>query len=401
MIDPTKVALIHDFLNQAGGAERVVAALHRLFPTAPIYTTIVDWNVLWPSLRDADIRASWMQWLPGLKRHFKKYVLLYPFAIESVDLREYDLVISSSSAFAKGAVVRPDALHVCYCHTPMRFAWDFNAYVDREHLGRTVRIALGPVIRFLRRWDLRTKDRPMVYVANSTVVRERIRRLYGRPSELVYPPVELPTPAATTTLGDYHLVVSRLNGYKRIDLAIDAFNALGWPLVVIGDGPQRHALEARAGPRIHFLGRVPDATVAEYYACCRGLVVPGAEDFGIAPLEANLAGRPVIAYRDGGALDTVVDGHTGIFFEVQTPAALADAVRRCEAVQWNPAELRHHAERFSEAVFRDRMLAVIDRALDETRHLASRDSASPCELQPAALPSVEELGSWVRTIPRH
>jgi glycosyltransferase involved in cell wall biosynthesis len=354
-----KVALVHDYLNQAGGAERVLGVLHRMFPEAPIYTTILDRRALWAPLRDADIRTSWMQHLPGLRRHFKKYLPLYPRAIEQFDLRAFDLVISSSSAFAKGARVRAGAHHVCYCHTPMRFAWDFDRYIAREGFPPGTRLALLPIIRYLRRWDLTTKDRPHLYIANSSAVQQRIRTTYGRTSEIVFPPVDIARYAPSPVTADYYLVVARLNGYKRIDLAIEAFNALRSPLLVIGDGPQRPRLQRIAGPTVHFGGRLSDGEVAKHLAQCRGLVFPGEEDFGIAPIEAALSGRPVVAFKAGGALDTVQDGRTGVFFEEASPRALIDAVRRCEQIVWDRAMLRKHGEQFSEQVFRARIGALL------------------------------------------
>jgi glycosyltransferase involved in cell wall biosynthesis len=361
-----KVALVHDYLNQAGGAERVLGVLHGMFPTAPIYTTIVDHDVLWPSLRDADIRTSWMQRLPGLRKHFKKYLPFYPRAIEGFDLREYDLVISSSSAFAKAARAGSGALHVCYCYTPMRFVWDFDHYATQEGLTRITRLALRPLIRRLGRWDLATRDRPDVYLTSSSAVQERIQRIYGRSSEIVCPPVDSDRYAVTDSDEPYYLVVSRLNGYKRIDIAVRAFNALGHCLLVIGDGPQRARLEAIAKPNVRFAGRLADADVARHYGRCRGVVFPGEEDFGIVPLEANLSGRPVVAYRGGGALDTVHDGRTGVFFERPDPVSLAEAVRRCDQIRWDKRALRQHGEQFSEQAFRARFLSVLEKALGRT-----------------------------------
>jgi glycosyltransferase involved in cell wall biosynthesis len=362
-----RIAIVHDYLNQAGGAERVVAVLHEMFPQAPIYTTILDRSSLWPALQDADIRTSWMQHLPGLKRHFKKYLPLYPAAIESFDLRGYDLVISSSSAFAKGARVPPGARHICYCHTPMRFAWDYESYVAREGLGRAVRMVLPPFIRALRRWDIRTADRPHVFISNSSVVAGRILRCYGRSSEVVYPPVEIDRYTPASDSGDNYLVVSRLNSYKRIDLAVRAFTEAGRPLLIVGDGPYRAALERMAGPTIQFTGRMRDEEVAWYYARCRGLIFPGEEDFGITPLEANASGRPVVAYRAGGALDTVIDGKTGVCFHEQTVESLRDAVARCDALTWFRDDLRRHAEHFSVAAFRSRFESIVERELSRVR----------------------------------
>jgi glycosyltransferase involved in cell wall biosynthesis len=346
-----KIALVHDYLNQLGGAERVVGSLHKLFPQAPIYTTILDRAKLWESLSDAEIHTSWMQHLPALNRHFKAYLPLYPLAMESLDLRAYDLVVSSSSAWAKSVITRPGAVHLCYCHTPMRFAWDYARYVEREQFGLLARAALPPVVAWLKAWDVRTAARPTRYIANSTVVRERIRRHYGQDSEVIFPPVEVARYQPSDVDEPYYLVVSRLAPYKRIDLAVEAFNRLGLPLVVIGDGPDRSALERMARPNVRFVGRLPDGEVASAMSRCRALLFPGEEDFGITPLEANAAGRPVIAYRAGGALDTVRHGETGLFFDEPNVTSLMAAVRRCQTHRWDKGKLRRHAERFSEAVF--------------------------------------------------
>ena len=362
-----KVAIVHDYLNQAGGAERVVVSLHRLFPEAPIYTSILDRDSLWPGLADADIRTSWLQRMPGLKKHFKKYLLFYPRAIESFDLSGYDLVISSSSAFAKGAIAGPRAIHVCYCHTPMRFVWDYDQYVQREGFGRLEKTLLPFAVRRLRRWDLATASRPSAYIANSSAVAARIRNCYGRDSRVIPPPVDIPAEGSFSGDEPYYLIVSRLNGYKRIDLPVRVFSERGWPLVVIGDGPQRKMLEALAGPSVQFLGRLPDVEVQRHYAVSRGLILPGEEDFGITPLEANAAGRPVIAYRGGGALDTVRHEQTGILFNEQTASALEEAVLAAGERRWDKATLRRHALRFGEERFRSDFQAVLDRLLASSR----------------------------------
>jgi len=369
-----KVAIVHDYLNQAGGAERVVGTLHTMFPEAPIFTTILDRGSLWEVLRDADIRTSWMQKLPLLKRHFKAYLLFYPGAIERFDLREYDLVISSSSAFGKAAITRKDAVHICYCHTPMRFVWDYERYMEREQYGSPVRAVLVPVLRRFRKWDVKTAVRPDTYVANSTVVADRIRRFYGRESVIVPPPVAVQRFTPGNKVEDFYLIVSRLNPYKRVDLVVKAFNDLGHPLVIIGDGPDRVALERMAKPNIKFLGRLPDPEVADYYARCRALIFPGDEDFGIVPLEANAAGRPVIAYKAGGALDTVVNGQTGIFFQELTPESLSEAVLCAEKTTWNSAAIRKHAEDYAEPHFRERFMRVVEETVE--KRLGSRAKQS-------------------------
>lgn len=365
-----KIAIVHDYLNQAGGAERVVGTLHTMFPAAPIYTTILDRTSLWGVLHDADIRTSWMQKLPLLKRHFKKYLLFYPGAIERFDLREYDLVISSSSAFGKAAITRPDALHICYCHTPMRFVWDYERYMEREQYGSPVRAILVPVLRRFRTWDVKTASRPDLYVANSSVVADRIKRFYGRESVIVPPPVAVQRFTPVEHPENFYLIVSRLNPYKRVDLVVKAFNDLGRKLVIIGDGPDAATLRRMAKPNITFLGRLPDPEVADYFARCQAVLFPGDEDFGIVPLEANAAGRPVIAYHAGGALDTVQEGKTGIFFNELTPESMSEAVLRSEAIAWDSAAIRCHAEEYAEPRFRERFLALVEQVVEQ-RHGAS------------------------------
>ena len=362
-----KVAIVHDYLNQAGGAERVVGVFHRMFPDAPIYTTILDRDRIWPDLRQADIRTTWMQRLPGLRAHFKKYLLFYPWAIESLDLRAYDVVLSSSSAFAKGARARPGAVHLCYCYTPMRFAWQHERYVARERIGRVSRLALAPAIAWLRRWDLRTAARPDQYIAISSVVAERIRRWYGRDSQVIPPPVDITRFGPSDGVDGYYLIVSRLNGYKRIDLAVEAFSRMGLPLFVVGDGPQRPELERRAGANIRFLGALPDSEVATLYARCQALVLPGEEDFGLTVIEANASGRPVVAFGAGGALDSVIDGVTGVLFEHQTIDSLIAAVHKCGRQVWRTEVLRRHAEDFGEEAFRSRFMAALTHLLETGR----------------------------------
>lgn len=351
-----KVAIVHDYLNQMGGAERVVAVLHEVFPEAPIYTTIIDKKVLPPELANADIRPSWMQKLPGLRKHFKKYLPLYPHAIESFDLRDYDLVISSSSAFAKGAIKNKGALHICYCYTPMRFVWDFHNYIKNEELNIFYRNLLKPIISHLKHWDLETKNRPDYYVAISNAVKSRIKKIYGKEAEVIFPPVEVEKFNIRNGPEDFYLIVSRLNSYKKIDLAIEAFNLIGIPLKIIGTGPYLRALMKMAKPNIEFLGRLTDREIADYYASCKALIFPGEEDFGLAPLEANASGRPVIAFKGGGALDTVKEGENGIFFARHSIESLIDAIKLMEKTikDFSPHKIRQHALKFDKKVFIER-----------------------------------------------
>ena len=352
-----KVAIVHDFLNQMGGAERVVATFREIFPEAPIFTTIVDRKILVPELANADIRPSWMQKLPGWKKHFKKYLPLYPGAIESLEVKEYDLLISSSSAFAKSVIKGPNALHICYCYTPMRFAWDYRNYVEKESLNIFLRGVLPLVIARLKKWDLKTRCRPDYYIAISSAVRLRIKKIYGKDAEVIFPPVDVRKYQPKERADNFYLIVSRLNSYKRIELAVEAFNLLGLPLKIIGSGPFLGTLKSMARPNVTFLGRLTDQEVPDYYAACKALIFPGVEDFGIAPLEANAAGRPVIAFKGGGAVDTVAEGLNGLFFQENTAESLISAIRSFEMGKYDfqPGLIHEYALRFDKEIFKQKM----------------------------------------------
>jgi glycosyltransferase involved in cell wall biosynthesis len=360
-----KIAIVHDYLNQMGGAERVVELLHRMYPEAPIYTTIVDWDRLWPELRNADIRTTWMQKIPGILKRSKQFFWLYPFAIGSLNLRGYDLVISSSSAYAKGAPVKGKTIHLCYCHTPMRFAWDFSTYMEANEASKFQKVLAKWMMIPLRMWDKVTSKKIHRLIANSTVVKTRIATYYGRASIVIYPPVNISRfTIADNDIGDYFLVVSRLVSYKRIDLAVEACTKTGKKLVVIGDGPDRKKLELLSGPTVQFMGRLPDELVVHYMQHCQALIFPGVEDFGITPLEVNACGRPVVAFRGGGALDTVVPDVNGVFFEQQTVVSLIEGLDSMDQKKWNSLNIRKHAEEFSEAVFIKGLTELIEKLMD-------------------------------------
>jgi len=342
-----------------GGAERVAEAMHDSFPSAPIYTTVALQNNLPQRLRTADIRTSPLQKLPALDRRFRHYFMLYPLAVEHFDLSQYDLIFSSSSGYAKGVRRRRNAIHVCYCHTPMRWVWRYEDYVARERFGTMARATLPFLLWGLRRWDLRASQQPNYYIANSRVVARQIKQVYGREAFVIPPPIDVNRFQMSTETSDYYLVLSRLMPYKRIDLAIEACKRANRRLVVIGDGPDRSRLEALADDRIEFLGRQPDEIVNYYASRCRALLFPGEEDFGMAPLEANAAGRPVIAYRGGGAVETVEEGTTGIFFDQADSRALAQAIEKFENLRWDQSALRRHAEKFDRSVFAFRVLQFL------------------------------------------
>ncbi|MBP1464549.1 glycosyltransferase [Candidatus Chloroploca sp. M-50] len=359
-----RVAIIHDYLNQYGGAERVLEALCELFPGAPVYTSIYDAEAMPGHYRTWDIRTSFMQRLPGWRKYFRRYFLLYPTAFESFDFSEYDLLISSSSAYAKGVIPRPGALHICYCHTPMRFAWRTREYIEREEITGLQRVLLPIGLTYVRLWDVITANRVDRFVANSYEVAGRIARYYGRSSQVIAPPVDLP-PYEPQPAGDFYLAGGRLIPYKRIELIIEAFTKLRLPLKVFGDGRDRQRLQQLAGPNIEFLGWVDEGTRCDLFARCRAFIFPGEEDFGITPLEAMAAGRPVIAYGAGGALETVIDGVTGRFFHQQTAAAVAAAVAASHADWYDQAAIRRHAEQYRRDLFLSRMRTVIDETLQD------------------------------------
>jgi glycosyltransferase involved in cell wall biosynthesis len=354
-----KIAIVHDYLNQFGGAERVVSALHEIYPDAPIYTSIYDEKRMPANFRKMDIRTSFMQKLPFVFRFFKYYLLFYPLAFESFDLSEYDVILSSSSAFAKGVKKRKDQLHICYCHNPMRFVWRYDDYVKRESIPAWLKSLLPLVLGPVKKWDLQTSEAVDFFIANSSVVAQRIARTYNRKSVIITPPVECAYFKPSSLSHDYFLVVSRLNTYKRIDVVVEAFNKLDLSLKIIGEGPDRRSLQRMAGPNIEFLGKVTDAELAKHLSECRALVFPGEEDFGIVPLEAMACGRPVIAYQAGGAEETVVDGETGIFFGEQTSASLMQGIKRFQFIIFDKSKIRQQAKKFDKEIFKRKIKEYI------------------------------------------
>lgn len=362
MVSALRLALVHDWLNQRGGAEDVLETLVRMYPEAPVYTSIYAPEAMPGSYRQWDIRTLWIDRLPGIHGHHQPYLPAYPLAWGGCDLSDYDIILSNKSGFCHGVRHGPETLHVCYCLAPTRYVWELDAYIAREGLGGAARAALRPLIAALRRWDFAAAQRVNTFIAISTAIRERIRRYYGRDSEIIYPPVatERFQPASRTE--DYFLVVSRLIPYKRIDLAVQACTRLGLPLKVGGRGRDLDRLREMAGPTVEFLGYVPDDALPELMARCRALLFPGLEDFGITPVQAQAAGRPVIAYGGGGALDTVIPGQTGALFDAMTVDSLADALARFDAAAYSPAALRAHAERFDERVFEQRLSRALEQA---------------------------------------
>lgn len=356
-----RVALVHDYLNQYGGAERVLEALQALFPEAPVYTSIYDPRAMPAAWRDWEIRPSFMQRLPGWRRLFRLYLPWYPLAFESFDLRGYDLVLSSSSAFAKGVIPPDGARQVCYCHNPPRFLWQTATYLEHERIGRLGRLLLQPLLHRLRVWDVTASARVDTFIANSHNVAARIGRLYRRESVVIHPPVEIAAFPPAQERGTYFLTGGRLVPYKRFDLPVVACSRLDLPLRVYGQGRDRARLAALAGPSVQFAGRVSQEELARLYRDCRAYIFPGEEDFGISPLEAMACSRPVIAYAAGGALESVVEGVTGTFFRRQDPAALVQVLERFDDQAFDRAAIRRHAERFDRAHFQAQIGQLIER----------------------------------------
>jgi glycosyltransferase involved in cell wall biosynthesis len=339
-----------------------------------------------------------MQRLPLVKKHHQPFLPLFPLAFEQLDLRAYDLVISDSSAFAKGIITRPEALHICYCHTPMRWAWNYEEYVERERLGRLARVALAPTIILLRQWDYATAARVDYFVANSPNVAARIAKYYRRESVYIPPPVDTSEFRVSSEREDYFLIVSRLIPYKRIDLAIAAFNQLRLPLRIIGGGRDEQRLRRMAGPTIRLMGRQTDEAIRAQMASCRALIFPGEDDFGITPLEAQASGRPVIAYGAGGALASIVPGRTGTFFHTQTPEALAQAVAGFRDSAFDPLTIRQHAQTFDTEQFGERFLRFVESKLaahPTLSRLARLDYQGTGGALPAVAPSPGDVFSRV------
>jgi glycosyltransferase involved in cell wall biosynthesis len=359
-----KVALVHDWLTGLRGGERVLEQLCLLYPEADIFTLVHVRGSSGPIIEARRIFTSFLDRLP--KRTYRRYLPLFPLAIESLDLRRYELVLSTSHAVAKGCKPAPGAKHVAYVHTPMRYVWDqFDAYFGEGRASVLTRFAAHAVAPYLRDWDVRSTARAHGLIANSRFVAGRIQRFWNRETDaVVYPPVETSrfVPSADGP-SDYGLIVSALVPYKRVELAVSAWSRLKKPLLIAGDGPERENLERAAGPSVRFLGAVSQHDLPALYAHARCFVLPGEEDFGIAPVEAQAAGRPVLAFGRGGALETVIDGETGAFFAEPTVESLLDGISRIEQLRIDPARVRAHAQRFDAARFGPELKGAIDAVL--------------------------------------
>lgn len=368
---PANIALVHDWLIHMRGGEKVLEALCEVFPRADIFTLFSRRSRLSPVFKDRVIRNSFLAFLPGIRFYYRWLLPLFPLAVRTLDLTGYHLVISSSHCVAKGVKIPAGALHVCYCHTPVRYAWGFRDEYFGSFPG-LLRMAVNGILNAFKKWDLRSNASVHFFIANSENTRRRIREFYGRDSEVIYPPADtrLFSVLKSADAGDYYLAVSALVPYKRVDLAVEAFNRLGKRLVVVGEGPEFGKLRRLADWHIDFMHNLSQKQLVEIYAGARALVFPGDEDFGIVPVEAQACGCPVIAYAKGGALESVTE-RTGVFFKEQTIESLVDAIRRFEKMSFDPTLIQTNARRFDREIFKEKIGTFVSHRWEERR--AQRD----------------------------
>lgn len=366
-----RIALVHDYLNQFGGAERVLEAFCEIFPDAPIYTLIYDPKKMKGAFSERKIRTSFLQKIPFAKSKHRIFPLLMPVAVEQFDLSDYDIVLSDSASFAKGIITKPETLHICYCHTPLRYAWDdSHKYIEEFGLPKIIKRFIPFFMNYIRIWDKEAALRVDKFICNSNFVAKRIKKYYSRDAEVIYPPVDtknfLLSPAKSW--GSYFLMVGRLLAYKRFDIAAKAFNKLGKPLKIIGDGPEEKKLKKISNKNIEFLGEISREKLKNYYQNCLALIFPQEEDFGIVPLEAMACGKPIIAYRGGGALESIQDGETGIFFNEQTVDSLIGAINRFHPEKFDAQTIRAHALKFDKEIFKKNIKKFVEKSYHDYRN---------------------------------
>ncbi|MGB5714522.1 MAG: glycosyltransferase [Waterburya sp.] len=354
-----KVALVHDYLTQQGGAERVFEMLCRFFEQADVYAAVY-YKETTVDIQRHPIRTTFLQKIPGAKKNFRLFAPLYYSAFRQLNLEEYDLIISSTSSFAKGVRKRPGAMHICFCHNVTRFLWDTRKYLEEYSAYRKLTPLIRPILRSMREQDLKYAKEPDLYIANSSTVAQRIKQIYKRKALVINYPIDSNKFVFSGQKEDFYLISSRMISYKRLDIAVEAFNWLGLPLIITGDGPERKRLEAMSLSNIKFLGYVDDEWRTHLMAKAKAVVIVALEDYGLVPIEANASGTPVIAYGAGGVLDTQVSGKTGILFSPQSPDALQAAIKQVESQSWDYAAIRTHAvNNFSESVFFQQVSDVI------------------------------------------
>ncbi len=360
-----RLALVHDYLAQDGGAERVLKAMSELWPEAPIFLLFHDKTKI-KDFPAENIRESWLSKMPFIKSHFQWYLPLMPTATERFNLSDFDVVVSSTSGFAKGVLTSPNTLHISYCHTPARYLWsDTHTYVADLPYNPAVKALLPGVISRLRLWDKMSTDRVDHFVANSATVRYRINKYYRRESDIIFPPTDTHLFSPSASVEDYFVAGGRLVPYKRLDMVVQAFNRLRYPLKIFGTGPELEHLQKHAKPNIEFVGRISDEAKGELLRHAKAFIHPQLEDFGITPVETMAAGRPVIAYGEGGATETVVPGETGVFFQKQSWESLLDAVLHFDHTAWNSANIKSQAEKFSVANFKTNLKQYVDNRYEE------------------------------------
>jgi len=364
-----KIALVHDHLTQDGGAERVLRVFREIFPDAPVYTLVYDKKKMGKEFDGKNIKTSFIQKIPGGVKKFKWFLPLMPLATEKHEMDDYDVVLSNSSALSKGVITRPESLHICYCHTPTRYLWtDTHLYIRELSHGSLVKKAVSLMLPRLRIWDRMAAERVDKFVANSKTVQKRISKYYGRGSDVIYPPVDVSGFKIYPNQENYFLAGGRLVPYKRFDLVVRAFNKLGIPLKIFGEGPESEKLQEMAKSNISFLGKVTDEEKKELYGKCLAFIHPQEEDFGLMVVEAMASGRPVVAYPKGGALETVVEGKTGTFFPDQSWESLAHTIIRFKPEEYRPEEIRAHAAQFDTGVFKDKIKNYIENSWQEFRN---------------------------------
>ncbi len=366
-----RVALVHDYLNQYGGAEKVLEAFTELFPYAPIHTLIYDPKQMHGNFSDKDIRPSFLQKIPFAKSKHRLFPLFMPMAVEQFDFSDYDLVLSDSASYAKGVITRPETLHVCYCHTPTRYAWDdSHKYIQEFGFPGMVKKLIPFFMNYIRLWDREAAMRVDKFICNSKFVAQRIKKYYNQDAEIIYPPVDttlfspLESPSKTD---EYFLMVGRLLPYKRFDLAVQAFNQLGKRLIIVGDGPERKKLQKMARDNIRFLGEVPNQQLREFYQHCQAFIFPQEEDFGIVAIEAMAAGKPIIAYKGGGVLESVEEGKTGLFFNQQSSESLTNAIKEFKSKDFDSQQICNHALKFDKRKFKKKIKDFVERSWEEHR----------------------------------
>jgi glycosyltransferase involved in cell wall biosynthesis len=366
-----KTALIHDHLAQDGGAEKVLKIFTKLYPDAPIYTLLYEEKNVLENFKDKRIETSIIQKLPGGIKHYQWYMPFMPRAVEFFDLHSYDVVISDASAFAKGVITPTNSLHICYCHTPTRYLWDYtHQYIGELKYNKYFKKVISLVLSYIRLWDKAAADRVDEFIANSKAVKQRIKKYYRRDSVVIYPPVETDKFFVSSEIDDYFLIGGRLAPYKRVDLAIKACLKNNLRLKIFGNGIDIERLKKIAGDNknIEFLGRVGDQVKAELYSKCKAFINPQEEDFGITAIEAMASGRPVIAYKKGGACETVIEGRTGLFFSQQTVDSLSNALTKINSINFQPEAIKHHAGQFSVARFEKEIKDYINMKYDDFKN---------------------------------